>query len=130
MMNNQIDRREFTRVGVQLQGMISWEELGGLQRESRDVSMKGIFLVCDNPPPVDTECRIKLFLRESESGLGIEALGKIVRVDGRGVGVEFIEILGLDSYDHLRNVVLYNSSDKTEQVEQELSTHLGIKQHL
>ncbi|MCZ6874247.1 MAG: PilZ domain-containing protein [bacterium] len=123
------DRREFTRVGVQLDGKLSWQE-SAVQVESRDVSMKGVFLACDNPPPVGTDCRIKFALGEPESQLGIDILGKIVRVDERGVGVEFIEILGLRSYDHLRNLVLYNSSDNTEQVEQEFSSHLGIKRRV
>lgn len=127
MMTNEKNRREFTRVGVQLQGKISWEELGDSQGQSRDVSMKGIYLACQNPPPIGAACQISLRLGELDCQLAIEVKGKVVRIDSKGIGVEFTEILGIDSFDHLRNLVLYNSSGHTEQIERELSTHSGIK---
>ncbi len=38
----------------------------------------------------------------------------------------FTSILGLESFEHLRNLVYYNAPD-VEQVEQEFTAHVGIR---
>jgi len=38
---------------------------------------------------------------------------------------KYTEIVGIESFAHLRNLVLYNSSD-VDQVEQEFNEHVGI----
>jgi len=49
----------------------------------------------------------------------------IVRSDQDGMGVEFTE-MPLESYDHLRKMVLLNATDP-ERVEQEFRDHIGLK---
>ncbi|MGE0684275.1 MAG: hypothetical protein AB7P69_25630, partial [Candidatus Binatia bacterium] len=67
-----------------------------------------------------------LLLGGKESPVRVEVGGKVVRVDTDGMGVEITEIVGVESFEHLRNLVRYNSAD-TDQVEQEFHDHIGIK---
>jgi c-di-GMP-binding flagellar brake protein YcgR len=126
-MDTYVNRREFTRVSVELPGEVASEDFAAIHGQSRDVSLKGIFLVCDTPLPIDSACHIALFLGEQGNQTRIEAEGKVVRVDDAGIGIEFTVITGIDSYDHLRKLVLYNSSGKTEQIEEEFRNHAGLK---
>jgi hypothetical protein len=57
----------------------------------------------------------------------IETGGRVVRTEDGGMAIHFEEISDLDSFDHLRNLVMSNSSIHTAQVEEELQNHLGIK---
>ncbi len=89
--------------------------------------MKGIFVVCEESLPVGTECHVSLVPSGEPKHFFIETKARVVRVTDRGMGVEFVEIMGVESYQHLRNIVLYNSCQEIEQVEEELKKHLGIK---
>ena len=89
--------------------------------------MKGVYIPCDSQTPVGTECEIKLVVGSTEDRVCIEARGKIVRSDNAGVAIEFTE-MGLDSYNHIHNLVLYNSTGLSpDQIEQERKNHLGLK---
>ena len=90
--------------------------------------MNGLYLVCDEDLAASTDCQVVLFFGEGQGRLRIEVSGKVVRTDDGGVGVEFSEIAGLESFDHLRNIVLHNAQE-TDEVEQELKEHLGIKRY-
>ncbi len=79
--------------------------------------MKGLFARASETLPVHSECRVVLQLGGPNSDLTIEVGGRVVRSDPDGKAVEFSEI-GMDSYFHLKNLVLYNSVD-VEQAERE-----------
>lgn len=125
-MKHQTNRREFTRVPVQVEVEVTSGPSRVFSGQTKDVSLKGLYLVCDNPFPLGSDCRIALMLGGRESSLRIEASGKIARVDDWGMGLEITEILGTESFDHLRNLVLYNAR-KSTQVEQEFQSHIGIR---
>ena len=121
------EKREFTRVPIHLN-----VEFSSPQRaiasigQLKDVSMNGIYVHCDNPLPIGSDCKIAILLGNKEMPMRIAMNGKIARVDTDGMGMEITEIVGIESFAHLRNLVLYNSSD-VDCVEQEFSEHVGIK---
>ena len=43
-----------------------------------------------------------------------------------GFAIQFTEIIGLDSLEHLRNIIMFNTHDP-HQVEEEFHGHLGLK---
>ncbi len=117
--------REFTRVpatfGVEVTG-------GGKIISSsytKDVSMKGVYLSCDDKLPIGTECRVVLFLGEGEELIRIRTFGRVGRTDNSGMAIEFTEI-DVEGFEHLRNLVLLNTME-TVQVEEEMKDHIGIK---
>jgi hypothetical protein len=126
MMNNQSNRREFTRVATTLTGKLSAGEISAtVSGQTTDISLGGLFLTCDASLPIGTECKLVLFFGEPNNQIRIEAEGRIARVDSEGVGVE-LTVVELGSFEHLRNLVLYNTSEP-QQAEEEFRSHLGIK---
>lgn len=120
------DRREFTRVRAHVEAQVSSDTPVLIAGEARDISLNGVYVLCDEQLPAGTPCRVFLFLGESQEQLVIRANGKIARSDETGMGVELTGI-PVDSFDHLRNLVLYNSGREIEQVEREFKGHTGIK---
>ena len=119
------NKRDFTRavVGVEAEIIAANRLVHGLVG---DVSLKGLFLICDEQLPEGTECIVHLLLGDSDAPhLCIETKGKVIRNLDNGIAVEFTEI-GLDSYGHLKNLVSMNTAD-IDQVESEFHNHLGLK---
>lgn len=125
-MTNYDKNREFTRIPIKIVAEVSFGACT-LAGRIRDVSMKGLFLLHNKKMSPGTDCRVVIFLGEGNQQLSIEASGKCVRNDEFGVAIEFVDI-GTESYNHLRNLVLYNTEGaQTHQVEEEFKNHLGLK---
>ena len=121
-------RREFTRIPIKILG---WVEIGDrtISGPAKDVSMKGVYLETDQECLVGSKGQVRLSFMENQADLPIEVEGRVVRSDSSGIGVEFVE-MGVESYHHLRNLVLYHSrGESTEQIEEELESHLGLKKN-
>ena len=121
------DRRQFSRVSIQIEGELAMDDAMTINGVSRDVSLNGLFLLCDASLPVGANCRVTLFLGDRKARTRVEAHGRVVRQEEAGVGLTFTEIMGLDSFEHLRNLLLYNAQDETARIEEELAKHCGIK---
>lgn len=120
------NRREFTRVPFQIDVELTTEQSPLLVCRLRDVSLNGLYLICDTPLPLGSDCRVVLLLGGPEHPSRIEVHATVVRVEAGGMGLQITGILGGESFEHLRNLVLYNASQR-EQVEQELRNHRGIR---
>jgi hypothetical protein len=121
-------RREFTRVTVPIECELHLPDRV-LAASLRDVSMIGAFLPVDagpTPAPAETKCRLLIFLDGKDGKSRIEADAHIVRADANGVAIEFEDLVGLDSYWHLRSLVVYNAQDP-EAAEREVDEHVGIR---
>src|SRR5260221_8584324 len=124
-MKTAAEKREFTRVPIHLKAEFSSPQRGMSSAcELGDVSMNGLYVHCDNPLPIGSDCKIAVILGSEAVPIRIEVNGKIARVDADGMGMEIMEIVGIESFEHLRNLVLYNSSN-VDQVEQEFHEHFG-----
>lgn len=119
------NRREFTRVQVPIDAELQLEERV-IATQVSDVSMVGAFLAGCEAVAVGTKCRVVIFLDGRTGRTRIEADGRVVRSGASGVGVEFEDLVGLDSYWHLRSVVVYNAKDP-DAAEREVDEHLGIR---
>lgn len=89
----------------------------------RDVSFEGLWLPTGEPVSEGTLCRVTIHLSES---IKIRADGVVVRSEPGGIAVQFLELRDLESYGHLRNLILYNSHE-TEAVEEEFDRHLRLR---
>lgn len=121
---NASNQREFTRVPIELRAEV---EGGGLSIRSsvtRSLSLKGLFVACTEQLPAGTECRITLF--QGEGAFRIEAEGKVVNAHPDGIALQFTRILGIEDFEHLRKLVLYNAPDP-DQVEDEFEHSAGIR---
>ncbi|MEO8633766.1 MAG: PilZ domain-containing protein [Gemmatimonadales bacterium] len=116
-------RREFSRVPVQLRAEMSVAGVQLPEGVMESLSLKGGFFRGTTVPPVGTRCDVRLHLEGTE--IEVHTQGHVVRQSVEGAAIQFDQIVGIDSLEHLRNLVLYNSHDPA-QVEQEFHDHLGL----
>ena len=115
--------REFTRVPTRIRAEVAAGGLRITDGAAQTLSLKGMFLVCAVPLPEGTECAITLLLGDGEAR--VEAEGKVVHAYPEGLALQFTRILGLESFEHLRKLVLYNAPDPGL-VESEFDAATGI----
>lgn len=112
------DRREMSRVPLQLDLTLQSNSKAAVPGKTTDVSLKGIHIACDNPLPVGSPCQLVLLFGQQGDAVRVELGGKVVRADRYGMAVEIESILPIDTVTHLRNVVRYNAVD-VDRVDQE-----------
>lgn len=123
-MDQGFSNREFTRVPTSLEVRLMVNGRAIPNMGSQNVSLKGMLVHTQEPLANGTVCGITIVLAEGE--IEIEVEGVVVNTYPDGTAFQFSKILGVDSYEHLRNLVLYNATD-TEQVEDEFQSHIGLK---
>lgn len=122
-------RREFTRAAVDMTVTLEEEGRPLVVSQLENVSLRGAFVATREPPPIGTRVTVRIDLGgvdEDGTPLEVRAAGRVVRVDANGCGLEFVELHGLGSLEHLRNLVLYNAPEPA-QAEAEFRTHLGLE---
>ena len=120
------EQREFSRVSVAMRVQVTSGKKTIFSPQLKNVSMSGIFLISPEKLPAGSECQVAIFLEARENQERIEARGKVIRIDDAGMAIHFEEIIGPESYHHLRNLVLYNAPN-AEKMEKEIEDHIGIK---
>jgi hypothetical protein len=118
------NQREFTRVLVSARTMIKAGETVLSGAPTHSLSLKGMSVRTDLRLPLGSECEFTIILVEGE--VEIRAEVAVVAHLPDGMAFVFGKILGLDSFEHLRNMVYYNAPD-VEQVENEFTAHAGIR---
>jgi hypothetical protein len=128
-MAQESNRREFTRISVHMEAEVTSNETSTVTGNVRNVSMNGLFLECQAAVSIGTPCLVIVRLGDGRETLRIQLGGAVARTQADGLAITFTEVLGLESYDHLRKVVRFNAGRALEHVEEELQTHAGIKQY-
>lgn len=99
---NKQERREFARVIIKLQTNISSGhdvQIGGW---TKDLSIKGVYVLCSDKLPLGSRCQCRLALGPLLKGSpAIEVEGKVVRCDAKGVAVQFTDV-AVDCFRKLR----------------------------
>ncbi|HAT09112.1 MAG TPA: hypothetical protein DCS97_00595 [Planctomycetes bacterium] len=121
-----MNQREFTRVRKAIPLDCAFPGAGIVAGTTQDVSMNGCFIPSSSPPPEDETCVATLFIDGREGQVQVRANAQVIRTKSGGFALHFREMLELDSYEHLRNLILYNAEDPN-QVENEFDNHLGLK---
>ncbi|HAR34304.1 MAG TPA: PilZ domain-containing protein [Desulfobacter sp.] len=105
------DRRKHSRVIFTTKIEIHMLDESGqnvkLAANSKDLSQRGVFVKTNTQPSLDTPCRVNIYLSGGIDDLKLEIQGRIVRHTDAGFGVEF-ESMDLETYTHLKTLVLYN----------------------
>ncbi len=124
-MTDYTTQREFTRVPVHIWGTFRDGERELVTAEITSLSLRGCYAMTFESLPQGSEHPLTLFTEDDDRALHITVRARIVRAGEDGMGIEFIE-MPLESYDHLRTMVLLNSTEP-EKVEHEFRTHIGLK---
>ncbi len=123
-MSDSRDRREFLRVPFRVEVTLTGDHTTVVSADVRDVSLNGLYAACSGRLPPGSRCDVLLVLGGPGSEVRLSMRGRVARADRAGLGIEFTA-MGLDTYYHLRNLVLFNSDDRAR-VEQEFKAHLGL----
>ncbi len=117
-----MNHRKFTRVISHIPVDVEADGTAA-SGDVRDIGFEGLWLPTNTPLSSQTRCLVTIHLSES---IKIRADGVVVRSEPDGIAVQFLELLDLESYGHLRNLILYNSHE-TDVVEQELDRYLRLR---
>jgi hypothetical protein len=119
--------REFTRINRNLEVLLglSGRTIAG---RTRDVSLRGALVTCDQTLSAGTSCTCTLILDGGEGQVQIRAAGVALRHLADGLAIRFDELLDPESYDHLCQLIRYNALDPAK-AEREIAEHLGLKRH-
>ena len=116
--------RQSTRVTVGVTVEITTTDGRRIKGTARDLSVKGLAVDTDQRIDAGTPCHLTLFLDGGLGSVKLEAEALVVRSDDRGLALE-LGAVHLDSLEHLRKLVLYNSSNPTA-IEREFDRHQGL----
>jgi len=120
------DKREFVRVPFKMGTTVRTSDRTIRSSNTLDVSMNGLRVATTEiVPPEGTLCEVEIVLAEAPEPVIIEARGSIVRSQPGTLAVHFSEV-DVDSYEHLRQLILNNSQDP-ERAEEEFGAHWGIR---
>ncbi len=109
--SNTRERRENARVGFQTRIVVTTDKNEfQMDGNSKDLSLKGIFIETGETSPVGTKCRVRIFLTGMVDEIALKINGRVARQSEKGIAIAF-ESMDLDSYSHLKNIVRYNSSE-------------------
>lgn len=100
---NKIERREFQRVVVKLETELEGGSKYQISGWTRDLSIKGIFVMCSEQLPEGARCLCRMSIGPVNKGAPvIEVTGKVVRFDAQGIAVQFSEI-ATESFKRFRD---------------------------
>lgn len=115
------ERRKNVRVAFQTTVSLRFADGEYAHCQTRDLSLKGIFIpgIVDREP--GEKCHVAIFLSGASSELKINMTGDVVRKTEDGIGIHFDE-MDIDSFFHLKNIVYYNSDHPDQIAEPYLET--------
>ena len=104
------DRRRYDRVGFMTKIKISLyvgDKQVKLIADSKDLSLKGIFIRTHREFPINSVCSIQICLTGGVEEIVLSVKGTIIRQTLDGIGIAF-DSMDVDTYSHLKNIVRYN----------------------
>ena len=109
---NDENRRKHSRVGfaTQIKIELKTKDQVTLEGNSKDLSLKGIFVSTPRRFARGTSCFVKIYLTGGIEKIELLVEGTIVRQTDTGIGIVF-NAMDVDTYSHLKNIVHYNRVD-------------------
>ncbi len=105
------DRRRHPRVAFATSILLTANDARIEARGSlRDISFSGVFINTDSRLEPGTVCDVKIFLTGGVESIELAMKARVARVLSTGLGISF-ESMDLETYAHLKNIMLYNRGD-------------------
>jgi len=120
------ERREFTRILRPLEVDVVGAGDGELRGVTHDVSMKGLLVSASARCENGTDVRCTVYLDGRHGTARIVAIGNIVRQTPESIAIAFRALAGLESLEHLQQLLRLNAGAELEQVEREIAEHVGL----
>ena len=112
---NDEERRKYSRVGfaTEIEIDLKTKDQARLEGNSKDLSLKGIFVSTPMQFVQGTLCSVKIYLAGGIEKIELLIEGTIVRQTDTGIGILF-NSMDVDTYSHLKNIVHYNRVDDSD----------------
>lgn len=123
-MSSEANRREFTRLPLNMHVTLAAGERTLFCPETDGVSLRGLYAFSADPLPLGTVCGVLLQFG-GVCGLTLELEGRVANVDAAGMGIEFTA-LSIEALHHMQQLLLYNADDPGT-IEREFREHVGLK---
>lgn len=91
-----------------------------------NLSLGGVAVATEEPLPSGAACHVALLLDGGEEMVRCDLEGVVVHTRAGEAGIAFSEVAGLESFEHLHNLLLYNASDP-ERIVGEFGHFLGLR---
>jgi len=109
-MPNFPNKREFARLPVRLQIEIIAGDISIRCEETRDISLKGVYVMTGHRIPLGVECDVAIDPGGPNHERRIQIKGHVARVDVSGIAIEFTEI-GVDAFYELKKLLMINATN-------------------
>ena len=96
------NKRRFHRLAAQVDCKVCCNDDLTIEGTVRDVSLSGVFVCCDDPPPVETECQVVF----TDAEFVRPITGAVTRVEPTGMAVEFVQVPDENCTHFLENLIL------------------------
>jgi len=80
---------------------------------SKDLSLKGVFVSTEEKLEKGTKIEVEIILSGGGNTIELFMEAVVARVEPHGMGIDF-KTMDLDTYTHLKNIVLYNKQEQDE----------------
>ncbi len=108
-----IERRKHERVNFATSISVTidtGDEKIDVKGDSRDLSLKGVFIETKKEFPIGSRCSVEISLSGDDNDIKLHVKGIVARNVDNGAGIIF-DSIDVDSFTHLKNIVKYNSTD-------------------
>jgi Tfp pilus assembly protein PilZ len=86
-------------------------------KHTKDISLNGLFVLTDHQVKIGDECKVIITLNSQVADLTLRLNAHVTRTTAEGIALTFKE-MDIETYQHLKNIVLYNSDDPEAFLEQ------------
>lgn len=121
------NRRKHSRLRLQLSAFLRLPDGREIRGQTRNMSFGGAALTLDEtfPGALDDRVTFGLILDQGDPPVIASIVGNVRRLpEPFQVCVQYVTT-DLESYDHIRNIMLFNA-DNPDQLLEELTTHPGL----
>jgi hypothetical protein len=125
-MSEGSNKREFTRVDVDIAAEVQRPGGQSVMGVVEVISMNGLMISAEDNLPDGLHCQIKLILRGGITPMAFDVLAEVVRCDELNKLAFAFTQIPVESYSHLKNIVLANASE-SDVIEGEFESHIGIR---
>ena len=99
------ERRDAERIQFESRIVIKTEgDTVEATADSRNISLKGIYLIPEKKIPLGTHCTLDITLTGTASMMTLTIPGNVCRHDSKGMAVAFID-MDVDSFVHIKNLI-------------------------
>ena len=78
--------------------------------DSRDISLRGIYLVPEKKIPLNTFCSLQISFTGASSTMTVTLHGKVCRHDDEGMGIAFLD-LSEAGFVHIKNLIALHNAE-------------------